>query len=127
MLSGKKILLGITGSIAAYKSLQIVRDLTVAGAKVNVVLTKTANRFVPPLTLEVFSGRPVLSDLILIAPITANFIAKMAMGLADDLLSTLLLSTTASSPYSMLSFPERISSMAMVVSLASVCGKEGSM
>ena len=113
MLSGKKILLGITGSIAAYKSLQIVRDLTVAGAEVNVVLTKTANRFVPPLTLEVFSGRPVLSDLfdpnhemahlslaqqadlILIAPITANFIAKMAMGLADDLLSTLLLSTTA--------------------------------
>lgn len=113
MLAGKKILLGVTGSIAAYKSLQLVRDLSKAGAEVNVVLTSAAHKFVPPLTLKVFSGRPVLcglfdpendmahlrlaeeADLVLIAPITAHFIAKMAGGLADDLLSTLLLSTRA--------------------------------
>ncbi len=113
MLAGKKILLGVTGSIAAYKSLQLVRDLTKAGAKVNVVLTAAAHEFVPPLTLKVFSGQPVLSglfdpandmahlrlaeeaDLVLIAPTTAHFIAKMAAGFADDLLSTLLLATKA--------------------------------
>lgn len=113
MLSRKKILLGITGSIAAYKSLQIVRDLTASEAEVQVVLTPTAHRFVPPLTLQIFSGRPVLADLfdpknemahlslaqeadlILIAPVTAHFISKMAMGLADDLLSALLLATSA--------------------------------
>jgi phosphopantothenoylcysteine decarboxylase/phosphopantothenate--cysteine ligase len=108
-LSGKKILLGITGSIAAYKSIQILRDLTLAGADVKVVLTPSAVRFVPPLTLHVFSGHPVSSDpfeprdevlhlalaeeadLILVAPATANFIAKTAVGLADDLLTTVLL------------------------------------
>ncbi len=113
MLSGKRILLGITGSIAAYKSLQILRDLRAAGAEVDVVLTKTAERFVPSLTLQVFSCRPVHSDLfehqhemahlslaqtadlILIAPVTAHFISKMAMGLNDDLLSSLLLSSPA--------------------------------
>lgn len=113
MFSGKKILLGITGSIAAYKSLQILRDLTAAGAEVQVVLTRTAARFIPPLTLQVFSGRPVLSDLfeagqemahlrlaesvdlVLIAPVTAHFVAKMAAGFSDDLLSTLLLATLA--------------------------------
>lgn len=113
MFSGKKILLGITGSIAAYKSLQILRDLTAAGAEVQVVLTQTAARFIPPLTLQVFSGRPVLSDLfeadhemahlalaesvdlVLIAPVTAHFVAKMAAGFSDDLLSTLLLATSA--------------------------------
>ncbi len=113
MLAGKKVLLGITGSISAYKSLQIVRDLTQAGAQVQVVLTKAAERFVPFLTLQIFSGRPVLrdlseanqemahvtlageSDLVLIAPITAHFISKMAMGLNDDLLSSLILSTSS--------------------------------
>jgi len=113
VLSQKKILLGITGSIAAYKALQILRDLESAGAQIQVVLSPTASRFVPPLTLRVFSGRPVLGDLfepgqemahlrlaekaelILIAPITAHFIAKMAAGLADDLLSTLLLASPA--------------------------------
>lgn len=113
MLSGKKILFGITGSIAAYKSIQILRDLTGAGAEVQVVLTSTAPRFVPSLPLQIFSGRPVFTDLfdphddivhlalaeradlVLIAPATAHFIAKMASGLADDLLSTLLLSTRA--------------------------------
>ncbi len=111
-LSGKKVLLGITGSIAAYKSLQIVRDLKAAGADVQVVLTPVAHRFVPPLTLQIFSGHPVYTDLfdshnevihlslaqetdlILIAPATAHFIAKMAIGLADDLLTNLLLATT---------------------------------
>lgn len=109
MLSGKKILLGITGSIAAYKSLSLVRDLKTAGADVRVVLTRTAERFVPPLTLQVFSGHPVQTDLfeaqhemahvclsqevdlILIAPVTAHFIAKMVTGLNDDLLSSVLL------------------------------------
>lgn len=113
MLSGKKILLGITGSIAAYKSLQILRDLKSMRADVQVVLTPTAHRFVPPLTLQVFSGRPVFTDLfdpneevlhltlaekadlILIAPATAHFIAKMAVGLADDLLGNLLLAASA--------------------------------
>lgn len=113
MLSGKKIILGITGSIAAYKSLQILRDLRAAGAEVDVVLTKAARHFVPLTTLQVFSGRPVLSDLfepnhemahlslaqnadlVLIAPVTAHFISKMASGLNDDLLSSLLLSTPA--------------------------------
>ncbi len=103
--------MGVTGSIAAYKSLQIVRDLTAAGAQVQVVLTPTACRFVPALTLQIFSGRPVFTDLfesrdevlpltlsrnadvVLVAPATADFIAKMAVGLADDLLSNLLLST----------------------------------
>jgi phosphopantothenoylcysteine decarboxylase/phosphopantothenate--cysteine ligase len=111
-LSGKKILLGITGSIAAYKSLQLVRDLKAAGADVQVILTPTAHRFVPPLTLQIFSGRPVYTDLfdphnevihltlaqeadlVLIAPATAHFIARMAVGLADDLLTNLLLATT---------------------------------
>ena len=108
-LAGKTILLGVTGSIAAYKSLQIVRDLTEAGATVQVVLTAAAHRFIPELTLQIFSGRPVYTDLfdsrndvvhpslahaadlILVAPATAHFIAKMAIGLADDLLGNLLL------------------------------------
>jgi len=112
-LAGKTILLGVTGSIAAYKSLQIVRNLTEAGATVQVVLTAAARRFVPERTLQIFSGRPVFThlfgsrndvvhhslahaaDLILVAPATADFIAKMAMGLADDLLGTLLLCTPA--------------------------------
>ena len=112
-LAGKTILLGVTGSIAAYKSLQIVRDLTEAGATVQVVLTVAARRFVPERTLQIFSGRPVFThlfdsrndvahlslahaaDLILVAPATAHFIAKMAMGLADDLLGNLLLCARA--------------------------------
>ena len=111
-LSGKKVLLGITGSIAAYKSIQIVRDLTSAGSEVQVVLTPAAHHFVPPLTLQILSTKKVYSDLfdpssdviphltlamgfdlILIAPATADFLAKMAAGFADDLLSTLLLAT----------------------------------
>ncbi|MFQ5950356.1 MAG: bifunctional phosphopantothenoylcysteine decarboxylase/phosphopantothenate--cysteine ligase CoaBC, partial [Nitrospiria bacterium] len=94
-------------------SVQILRKLTAAGAKVDVVLTSAAHRFVSPLTLQVLSGRPVYTDLfdprsevihlslaqeadlILIAPVTADFMAKMAVGLADDLLSNLLLATAS--------------------------------
>lgn len=113
MLKGKKILLGITGSIAAYKSISILRRLRAADADVNVVLTSAAHQFVSPLTLQVLSGGPIYADLfdprsevihltlaqeadlVLIAPATANFIAKMAAGLADDLLSNLLLAVNA--------------------------------
>lgn len=111
-LSGKRVLLGVTGSIAAYKSIQIVRDLTSAGCEVQVVLTDAAHHFVPALALQILSKKKVVSllfdpssdailhvtlatgfDLILIAPVTADFLAKMAAGLANDLLSTLLLAT----------------------------------
>ncbi|MFQ5580703.1 MAG: bifunctional phosphopantothenoylcysteine decarboxylase/phosphopantothenate--cysteine ligase CoaBC [Nitrospiria bacterium] len=113
MLKGKKILLGITGSIAAYKSIHILRRLRAAGAEVSIVLTSAAQHFVSPLTLQVLSDRPIYADLfdsrsevihltlaqeadlVLIAPTTANFMAKMATGLADDLLSNLLLANTA--------------------------------
>lgn len=113
-LSGKKILLGITGSIAAYKTVQVVRDLTSAGCDVEVVLTRAARHFVSKMPLQILSKHKVhtklfdpdnsevthvslamQSDLILIAPTTADFIAKMALGLADDLLSTLVLSVPA--------------------------------
>ena len=110
-LQGKKILLGITGSIAAFKSCDIVRYLRECGASVRVVLTQGAENFVTPITMETLSGAPVLNgfwsadaghgthhidtarwaDLILVAPATANFIAKMAHGFADDLLSTEIL------------------------------------
>lgn len=108
-LSGKQIVLGVSGSIAAYKSVELLRRLTSLGASVKVVLTPSACRFVPPLSFQVLSGHPVYSepfepreevlhlslaeeaDLILIAPATAHFLAKAALGLADDLLSTLLL------------------------------------
>ncbi|GAA0856156.1 bifunctional phosphopantothenoylcysteine decarboxylase/phosphopantothenate--cysteine ligase CoaBC [Aliiglaciecola litoralis] len=111
----QKILLGVTGGIAAYKTPDLVRKLTAKGAQVRVVTTASAEHFVSPLALQAVSGNPVSNDLldpaaeaamghielakwadtILIAPATANFIAKMAHGLADDLLSTLCLATTA--------------------------------
>ncbi|MBW2340521.1 MAG: bifunctional phosphopantothenoylcysteine decarboxylase/phosphopantothenate--cysteine ligase CoaBC [Deltaproteobacteria bacterium] len=109
-LAGKKIVLGVTGSIAAYKSVELLRYLTKAGAAVKVVMTANAARFVGPLTFETFSGEGVIldmfsqpgtsldhvtlgrqSDLIIIAPATANLLAKIAHGLADDFLSTLIL------------------------------------
>jgi len=113
LLKGKRILLGITGSIAAYKAIHILRKLRAAEAEVIVVLTSAAQRFVSPLTLQVLSNGPIYTDLfdprsevihltlaqeadlVLIAPATANFIAKMSAGLADDLLSNLLLANTA--------------------------------
>ena len=107
----KKIVLGICGGIAAYKSAFLVRELTRLGAKVRVVMTASATQFITPLTMQALSGEDVRSDLfdeeaeramshielarwadyLLIAPATANFIAKMAHGIADDLLSTLYL------------------------------------
>ena len=106
-LQGKRIVLCVTGSIAAYKAVSLLRTLVEEGAEVSVVLTSSATQFVAPLTFEVLSGRPVLqrlftdsqslphlrateeADLILVAPATANCLAKCALGLADDLLSTL--------------------------------------
>ena len=107
----KKIILGVTGSIAAYKAAELIRLLKKCGADVQVVMTKSAKEFISPLTLQALSGKPVLeniwepsegsgmqhinlsreADLILIAPASANFIAKLANGLADDLLSNLSL------------------------------------
>ena len=110
-LTGKRITLGITGGIAAYKAAELVRLLIKQGATVQVVMTEAATRFVTPVTFQALSGRPVFTDpwdsrqgnnmahidltretdLLLIAPTSADFIAKIAHGLADDLLSTLTL------------------------------------
>ncbi|MCI0654059.1 MAG: bifunctional phosphopantothenoylcysteine decarboxylase/phosphopantothenate--cysteine ligase CoaBC [Methylococcaceae bacterium] len=110
-LSKKHILLGVTGGIAAYKAAELVRFLSVANASVRVVMTHAAKSFIGPLTFQALTGHPVYSDLldvdeeaamghiqlarwadcIVVAPATAHFIAKMSMGLADDLLSTLCL------------------------------------
>ena len=113
-VAGKKIVLGITGSIAAYKATELVRRLKKAGAAVHVAMTANATWFVTPLTFETLSGNRVIkdmfsqdgtsidhvslgqeSDVIVIAPATANFLAKIAHGLGDDFLSTLILATTA--------------------------------
>lgn len=112
MLEGKKILLGITGSIAAYKSVHLVRLLVKAGAEVKVVMTPAAKDFVTPLTLSTLSRNPVLTDLfdqqswtnhvmlgrwadiMLIAPLSCNTLAKMAHGQCDNLLLATYLSAT---------------------------------
>ncbi len=114
-LSNKRILLGVTGGIAAYKSAELVRRLRDQGAEVRVVMTRGACEFITPLTMQALSGRAVhtelldhasesgmghielarWSDIVLVAPASANFIARLAHGLADDLLSTLCLATTA--------------------------------
>jgi phosphopantothenoylcysteine decarboxylase/phosphopantothenate--cysteine ligase len=115
MLAGKHILLGVTGGIAAYKSAWLVREFVKAGAEVQVVMTRAAAQFITPLTLSTLSRREVImemfppspdqptmqwtkhidlalwGDVMLIAPATANTIAKVAHGLADDFLSTLVL------------------------------------
>jgi phosphopantothenoylcysteine decarboxylase/phosphopantothenate--cysteine ligase len=111
MLAGKKIVLGVTGSIAAYKAAIIASTLTKEGAQVDVIMTESATRLIAPLTFQSLTKRPVhldmwklldqtdiahvslgvASDLIVIAPATANTIAKMAMGLADNLLTTTVL------------------------------------
>jgi phosphopantothenoylcysteine decarboxylase / phosphopantothenate---cysteine ligase len=111
--AGRRVVLGVSGGIACYKSCILARRLTEAGARVDVVLTQAATEFVRPLTFEALTGRPVHSsiwesggalshlqlgqgsDLILVAPATAHLIARMAQGLADDLLTTLLLASTA--------------------------------
>jgi len=109
-LRGKRLALGITGSIAAYKAVGLLRAFTREGATVSVVMTQAATKFVTPLTFEVLSGSRVTTDLfeaheemahltvpehahaIIVAPATANFLAKAALGLADDVLTTMLLS-----------------------------------
>lgn len=111
MVKGRRVLLGVTGSIAAYKAVEVARGLVKKGALVQVVMTAAACRFVTPLTFAAVTGLPVCtddtdflengemshislatrSDLVLVAPATANIIGKAANGIADDLLSTLLL------------------------------------
>lgn len=115
MLDRQQIVLGVSGGIAAYKAAELVRLLVKAGAKVQVIMTANAQEFITPLTLQTLSGNPVSTDtfdltqeseighirladsadLALVAPATANILAKLANGLADDLLTTVLLATTA--------------------------------
>lgn len=115
MLKGKKIVLGVTGSIAAYKAAMLLRLLVKEGAEVQVVMTPSAKEFITPLTLSALSGRPVLcdffkaqsgewnshvelglwADAMVIAPATASTIGKMAAGIADNLLVTTYLSMKA--------------------------------
>ena len=115
MLKGKKIVLGVTGSIAAYKAAMLLRLLVKEGAEVQVVMTPSAKEFITPLTLSTLSGRPVLSeffntssgawhshvelglwaDAMIIAPATASTLGKMAGGIADNLLVTTYLSMKA--------------------------------
>lgn len=110
-MTGKKLVLGITGGIAAYKAAELVRLLVKAGVEVQVVMTEAACQFITPITMQALSGKPVFvgmwdasiangmphielsrqADAILIAPASADFIAKLAHGRADDLLSTLCL------------------------------------
>jgi len=110
-LKGKRILLGMTGGIAAYKAAALARLLVKSGADVRVAMTEAATRFITPVTMQALTGQAVWTDLwdprvadnmshielsrdrdlILIAPATANFIAKVAQGIGDDLLSTLVL------------------------------------
>src|SRR5215468_535486 len=105
-MQGKRILLGVTGGIAAYKSPDLVRRLIERGAEIQVVMTASASQFVTPLTFQAVSGRPVRTDLwdtaaeaamghielarwatlVLVAPATAGFLAHLATGQADDLL-----------------------------------------
>ncbi|MCJ2378108.1 bifunctional phosphopantothenoylcysteine decarboxylase/phosphopantothenate--cysteine ligase CoaBC [Vibrio sp. ZSDZ34] len=114
-LSGKKILLGISGGIAAYKCAELTRRLSERGAQVQVVMTKAAKEFITPLTMQAVSGRPVSdslldpaaeasmghielakwADLVLLAPATADLIARTSAGMGNDLLTTLLLATEA--------------------------------
>ena len=114
-LTNKRILLGLTGSIAAYKSADLARRLRDAGAEVRVIMTRATEEFITPLTMQTVSGHPVhrylmdetsesgmshielarWTDLILVAPASANFLAKLNQGRADDLLSTVCLATEA--------------------------------
>ena len=114
-LQGREILLGVSGGIACYKGVEVLRGLKRAGAGVSVVMTAHATEFVQPLTFQTLSNRPVgtrqfdldqesrighirlaeQAELALVAPCTANVVAKLRAGLADDLLSTVLLATTA--------------------------------
>lgn len=114
-LTGKEIVLGVTGGIAAYKAAEVVSRLRKLGASVHVIMTENARQFITPLTLETLSANPVVYDtferpatwevehialakraeVFAIAPATANILAKMACGIADDMLSTTVLATKA--------------------------------
>src|SRR3972149_5407827 len=114
-MQNKNIIVGITGGIAAYKSAELVRGLCNLQAKVRVIMTKNAEEFITPLTMQTLSGEPVYRDMfkthskknlehialsrfadaVVVAPASANFIAKLTHGLADDLLSAVCLATTA--------------------------------
>lgn len=115
MLTGKNILLGVCGGIAVYKTVDIASRLRKAGANVDVIMTKSATKFVTPLTFQEITGNPIScdmwekvhtwnvehialaqkADLILIAPATANMVGKLANGIADDMLSTTVLASLA--------------------------------
>jgi phosphopantothenoylcysteine decarboxylase / phosphopantothenate---cysteine ligase len=114
-LTNKRILLGVTGGIAAYKSAELIRRLGDAGAEVQVVMTPAAQEFITPLTMQALSGNPVhthlldpaaeagmghiqlarWADLVLVAPATADFIARLVQGMANDLLTSICLATSA--------------------------------
>jgi phosphopantothenoylcysteine decarboxylase/phosphopantothenate--cysteine ligase len=113
-MKGRKVIVGVTGGIAAYKAAELVRLLAKEGAVTRVAMTHHATKFITPLTLETLSGNRVIADmwspethpldhitwgqdseLIIIAPATANFIGKMAHGIGDDFLSTLVIAATA--------------------------------
>ncbi len=115
MLANKKIILGVCGGIAAYKAIELLRLLTKAGADVHVIMTRAAQEFVTPLTFQTLSSNPVhtelfnliaereighisladRADLFIIAPATANIIGKIAVGIADDMLTTTVMATKA--------------------------------
>jgi phosphopantothenoylcysteine decarboxylase/phosphopantothenate--cysteine ligase len=111
-LSGKEILVGMTGGIACYKIPYLIRLIRKAGAEVRVIMTEAATKFITPLTMETISDNPVAlrmfpdeyvstrhidlarwADLIVIAPATANVMGKVSAGIADDLLTTILMAT----------------------------------
>lgn len=115
MLKGKQIVLGVTGGIAAYKAVELLRLLTKAGADVHVIMTRSSQEFVTPLTFQTLSANPVTTelfnlisereighisladraDLFIVAPATANVIGKVAGGIADDMLTTTIMATKA--------------------------------
>src|SRR5207237_660389 len=114
-MKGKQVVLGVSGSIAAYKVIEVARDLTRAGARVDTILTRAAQQFVTPLTFQSLTYRDVYTDLwapnstegeehirlarradlVAILPTTADLLARLAHGLADDLLTTVVLATRA--------------------------------
>jgi phosphopantothenoylcysteine decarboxylase/phosphopantothenate--cysteine ligase len=140
ILDGKKIVLGVCGSIAAYKSAQLARDLALAGAQVDVILTEAAERFVGAATFQALTGRPVLgdmwalpedgavghvalgaqADIVAVAPATANTIARIAAGLSDDLLTTTLLATAAPVLLAPAMNPQMYANPATVANLATL-------
>ena len=115
MLGGRHVVMGVTGGIAAYKACEVVSRLKKLGAEVDVIMTQNATKLVAPLTFETLSARPVCvdtfarteswdvrhislaqkADVMLVAPATANLMAKLACGIADDMLTTTLLATKA--------------------------------